>query len=182
MNTLQAGDDAAAAVAVAPRVTLEALEAKIAEGTTSYSVFGDTLTVCVIRLPSGFSLVGKSACADPSNFNRALGEQFAREDAIRSLWGLEGYVLAERLHEQRNAPPLPAAGTPLVQISLPDLDTIIATLDVEHPSNMSAIDVAKALEMLTAARNERMGVTPQIMTAGDPLGLRIGEGTPTSDA
>ena len=41
--------------------------------------------------------MGKSAPADADNFDEALGEKFAREDAIRQMWVLEGYLLRERL-------------------------------------------------------------------------------------
>ncbi len=53
MSTLQQGDDAAAAVAVAPRVTLASIAAKIAR--EEYAVFGDVLTVCVLHTVNGFT-------------------------------------------------------------------------------------------------------------------------------
>jgi hypothetical protein len=96
MSTLQQGDDAAAAVAVAPRVTLASIEAKIAR--EEYAVFGDVLTVCVLHTVNGFTVTGESACASPENFNAELGQKFARERAIAKLWGFEGYLLREQLH------------------------------------------------------------------------------------
>jgi len=95
-DTLQAGDNAAAAVAVAPRVTLESLMAKIAG--EEYAVFGGVLTICVITTTNGFTVTGESACAAPENFNAELGRGFARERAISKLWGFEGYALREVLH------------------------------------------------------------------------------------
>ena len=96
MNTLQQGDDAAAAVAVAPRVTLDSINAKIVS--EEYTVFAGVLTICVLHLANGFTATGESACASPENFNAELGRQFARERAVSKVWGLEGYLLREHLH------------------------------------------------------------------------------------
>ena len=96
MSTLKQGDDAAAAVAVAPRVTLASIEAKIAR--EEYAVFGDVLTVCVLHTVNGFTVTGESACASPENFNAELGQKFARERSIAKLWGFEGYLLREQLY------------------------------------------------------------------------------------
>lgn len=61
-------------------------------------VDGTTITFCVATLPNGFVVGrGESACVDPNNFDKALGEKFAQEraeqDAINKLWELEGYLL-----------------------------------------------------------------------------------------
>jgi hypothetical protein len=48
-------------------------------------------------LDNGFVLVGKSAPADPGNFNEELGRNFAKDDALRQMWPLEGYLLCEKL-------------------------------------------------------------------------------------
>lgn len=95
MNSLELGEKAAAAVAVAPRVTLADLEGKIDR--EQYHVFDNVLTICVLTTKSGFTVTGESACASPENFNQELGAKFAREQAVRKLWGFEGYLLRERL-------------------------------------------------------------------------------------
>ena len=97
MDSLKQSDDAAAAVAVAPRVTLADIEAKIAS--EEYQVFSGVLTICVITTTAGFHVTGESACAAPENFDAELGIKFAREQAIRKLWGFEGYLLREKLHQ-----------------------------------------------------------------------------------
>jgi hypothetical protein len=51
------------------------------------------LTICVLVLKNGFTIVGKSACASPENFDAELGRKIAREDARRQIWALEGYLL-----------------------------------------------------------------------------------------
>lgn len=79
-----------------PRVTRESIEARIAT-TYFHRPPGSTLTVAVIMMVNGFTVTGESACADPANFDQALGERLARENAFNKLWALEGYLLRERL-------------------------------------------------------------------------------------
>lgn len=55
------------------------------------------LTLCVLVLKNGFTVVGKSACASPENYDEALGIKIAREDARRQIWALEGYNLRSKL-------------------------------------------------------------------------------------
>lgn len=108
MDGLEAGDAAAAAVAKTPnRVSLDDIKAKIVAEyvfTADHAVSGapvhaslKVLTVCIVVMQNGFTVIGKSAPADAANFNAELGAKFAREDAIRQLWPLEGYALRERL-------------------------------------------------------------------------------------
>ena len=109
MDSLQASDQAAASVAVAPRVTLADIEAAI-DGRYDFTagrafaamdmpadMACDLLSLCILRMRNGFMVVGKSAPASPENFNAALGRKFAYEDAVRQLWPLMGYALRERL-------------------------------------------------------------------------------------
>lgn len=57
------------------------------------------LTICVLILENGFTVLGKSACASPENFDADVGKRVAREDAVRQIWPLEGYLLKQQLHE-----------------------------------------------------------------------------------
>ena len=57
------------------------------------------LTFCVLVLRNGFTVVGKSACASPENFDREVGERVARENAEREIWPLLGYTLKEQLFQ-----------------------------------------------------------------------------------
>ena len=112
-NSLQATDAASEAVAVAPRVRLADIEAAI-EGvyyTTAQRALSDEvieidhlaqlslLTICVVVMRNGFTVIGKSAPASPENFNADLGKRLAYEDAVRQLWPLMGFALRERLSE-----------------------------------------------------------------------------------
>jgi len=109
MSTLQQADAAAAAVAVAPRVTLADIEGAIESRydltakeaiENKYEHFEDSLyilSICILVMRNGFTVIGKSAPASAENFNADLGRRFAYEDAVRQLWPLMGYALRERL-------------------------------------------------------------------------------------
>lgn len=63
-----------------------------------------TTTICAAVHPNGFKLAtGESACVCPENFNKELGEKYAKEDAVKKaeseLWKLEGYLLKHKLTE-----------------------------------------------------------------------------------
>jgi hypothetical protein len=110
MSSLKASDDAAAAVAVAPRVALADIEAAIAsrhdfragEALAALNLPGtmghDLLSICILTMKNGFMVIGKSAPASPENFDAELGRKFAYEDCIRQLWPLMGFELRERLY------------------------------------------------------------------------------------
>lgn len=84
------------------RVTPERLEALVA-GEEYLRTDANTLTVCVLTLRNGYTVTGQSACADPANYDRELGESIARENAIRAIWPLEGYLLHELLWQRSAA-------------------------------------------------------------------------------
>lgn len=108
-SSLQVTDEIAASGATHPRVSLQSMKDKIA---AEYFFTADKaieaigapavdalklLTVCIIVMENGFTVIGKSAPASPENFDADKGQTFAREDAIRQLWPLEGYALREKL-------------------------------------------------------------------------------------
>jgi hypothetical protein len=80
------------------RVTRESIAAKITK-VDYHRIPGTTLTLCVLTMENGFTATGESACADPANFNKEIGESFAYEQAFEKLWPLEGYLLKQRMHE-----------------------------------------------------------------------------------
>jgi hypothetical protein len=108
-DTLKATDDYSAARATAPRVSLKDMEGKIAA--EHYFTAGEAvqalghpcvdplylLTICILVMRNGFTVIGKSAPASPENFDPEKGRRFAYEDAIKQLWPLEGYALREKL-------------------------------------------------------------------------------------
>ena len=82
------------------RVTLKQMHDKIAFVEYIYPQSAPTLTIAIVTLDNGFALTGESACADPKNFNKELGQKFACENAIKKIWALEGYILRERLYQK----------------------------------------------------------------------------------
>ena len=83
----------------APRLTPELIDDVINDW--EYHVFNGVLTVCCLTLENGFTVTGESACASPENFDKELGEKIAFENARDKIWQLEGYLLKERLHNER---------------------------------------------------------------------------------
>lgn len=80
----------------APRLNPQMIDDTIVS--EQYHVFpGTTLTVCALTLRNGYIVTGESAAASPSNFDQAIGRKIARENARNKIWGLEGYLLRERL-------------------------------------------------------------------------------------
>jgi hypothetical protein len=116
MSSLQVSDTEAAAVAKAPRVALADIEAAIAEihytngrraaqtddnaaavpAPGTYDPLA-VLTICILVMRNGFTIIGKSAPASPKNFDAELGRRFAYEDAVRQLWPLMGFALRDKL-------------------------------------------------------------------------------------
>lgn len=62
----------------------------------------DVLTIAIVVLKNGFTVIGKSAPASADNFDEALGQKLAYEDAVRQIWPLMGFALRDRLHAEAN--------------------------------------------------------------------------------
>ena len=58
-----------------------------------------TLTFCILTLENGFTVTGESACASPDNFDAEIGKKVAYQNAREKIWGLEGYLLKQKLYE-----------------------------------------------------------------------------------
>ena len=98
MDSLRVTDDASKAVQKTPhRVSLDSMLARIVDEEYIRPAILPHMTICVLKVDNGFVLVGKTAPADPENYDADLGEKFAKEDAIRQMWVLEGYALRERM-------------------------------------------------------------------------------------
>ena len=80
------------------RVTEEQIEAKIKDKKFTVLEDGKT-TICNLYLENGFTVRGESACVDPANFDKELGEKIAYENAKDIIWLLEGYLLQQKLYE-----------------------------------------------------------------------------------
>ena len=102
-------DRESAAVAIAPRVSVADIEAAIytrqdftaAQAVEAMGMFIPDelriLSICLIVMRNGFTIIGKAAPASPTNYNAELGRKLAYEDAIRQVWPLMGYSLRDRL-------------------------------------------------------------------------------------
>lgn len=124
MSDDKISEERIASTAVAPRVTLGELETNIAsvhyftaaEGDEAHRIKNEPddykamtpapqslklLTLCVLVLQNGFTVIGKSACASPENFNPELGKDLAYANAKNQIWELMGYSLRERLHREK---------------------------------------------------------------------------------
>lgn len=100
MLTNEELDEKLGAPRPAPTVTPDRLEAIIAGEQCLQPT--DTLTLCILTLANGFTVTGESACAAPENFDQAIGEKLARDNAKRKIWPLEGYLLKQRLADERD--------------------------------------------------------------------------------
>ena len=98
MDSLRVTDDASKAVQKTPnRVALDDMEAKVASVEFYNPANIPHMTVAVLVMKNGYAVLGKSAPADPDNYDEEHGRRLAREDAMRKIWPLEGYALRERL-------------------------------------------------------------------------------------
>lgn len=84
----------------ADRITPSAVDKKIAS--VEFHLFERTLhTICVLKLENGFTVTGESACVHPANFNESTGREIAFKNARDKIWELEGYLLKQRLFEEK---------------------------------------------------------------------------------
>lgn len=105
--TLEATEAECAVGRTAPRVSLADIQAAIvaryditgssAVGTYPAHESLDVLSICILVMQNGFTIIGKAAPASPANFDRNLGIKLAYEDAVRQVWPLMGYALRDRL-------------------------------------------------------------------------------------
>ena len=75
------------------KLTINDIEKKIYK--VEYHKVGEKTTVCVITTQNKFEVIGTSACVDPANYNKHLGQDLAYKKALEKVWELEGYLLQE---------------------------------------------------------------------------------------
>lgn len=64
---------------------------------TQETIFWKKELLVSYKLESGFTVTGRAACVDPKNFDIEIGRKYAREDAAKQLWQIEGYRLQLKL-------------------------------------------------------------------------------------
>jgi len=80
----------------AHRITSDHIYAAIDEE-VYHPIDDTTVTVCVLKLKNGFTVVGYSACVSEENFDAELGKKIARQKAFDQCWSLFGFHLASVL-------------------------------------------------------------------------------------
>ena len=59
-----------------------------------------SMTLCILVLANGFTVVGKSACIDPEAFDAEKGREMAYADARRQIYPLLGFLLKTDMREE----------------------------------------------------------------------------------
>lgn len=76
------------------------------------------LTICVLVLANGRTVVGESDCASPENHHFEISKKIAREKAIDKARPLLGYELRTKLHNEKLAS---SDGVAAVEVTTADL-------------------------------------------------------------
>lgn len=59
---------------------------------TQFCIMGKKTTVCLLVLENGFEIVGSASCVNPEDFNVGLGQQYARQAALRKYEEFKGFA------------------------------------------------------------------------------------------
>lgn len=73
------------------KVTKEMINDLIKE--VKHTRINETMTHCQIIMKCGFAFSGESACIDPANYDQAIGEKIAYENAYDKIWSHMGFYL-----------------------------------------------------------------------------------------
>ena len=84
----------------APRLTPQRIDAVIV-GETYTNLPSGKVMVCELTLKNGFTVRGEAAVVSKENFNEEVGRKISRENARSKVWELEGYLLQNRLFEEK---------------------------------------------------------------------------------
>lgn len=86
----------------APRLTPHHIDEQIRS--VAFHVFPNTTTtVCLLTLRNGFGVIGESSCVSAEDFDAALGQKIAFNNARDKIWELEGYLLRDWIHANEQA-------------------------------------------------------------------------------
>lgn len=80
------------------KVTMDKILSKVISETYTTLPSGKVM-VCELMLENGFSVRGEAAVVSKENFNEEIGRSISKENAINSIWQLEGYLLQEKLYK-----------------------------------------------------------------------------------
>jgi len=82
----------------APRLSPELIDSVIVSETFTKLPSGKCL-ICELTLVNGFTVRGESACVSVANFDLDIGKEISRKNARDKIWGFEGYLLQQRVHD-----------------------------------------------------------------------------------
>lgn len=75
------------------KITKERIDALLGEADIRTLTLFGKCTVVTAKLKNGFVLTADSACVDPANYDKRMGERICLEHIANKLWELEGYRL-----------------------------------------------------------------------------------------
>lgn len=130
----------------APRVTREGIHSRIAD--TWFHQHG-TLITCVITMVNGFRVHGMAVPTHDRNFDPAVGQRLAYENAFAQIWALEGYVLKEFLY--RSETPMTAEETAARDRQLYPLPSAME-VDFSEVYGVAKLPVWKSHKLVFAAK------------------------------
>jgi hypothetical protein len=81
------------------KVTPERID-EVIEKEDYIHIEGSTVTLCVLTLKNGFTVIGESASASIEKYDLYMGKEIAYMKAKEKIWPLEGYLLRQKLYEK----------------------------------------------------------------------------------
>jgi len=84
----------------APRLKPSDIDAVIVGETFTVLPSGKVM-VCELTLRNGFTVRGEAATVSKANFDHEIGQKISRENARDKVWELEGYLLQQRVCDQK---------------------------------------------------------------------------------
>ena len=55
-------------------------------------IYGKLITVCYILLKNGWVIVDSSACVNPKNYSKEVGEDICKARAVKKVWEYLGFL------------------------------------------------------------------------------------------
>ena len=83
-----------------PRLKPDNIE-EVIVGEHYYRFPGTTVTVCCLTLRNGYCVIGQASAVSAENFDTEIGQKVARQHANDQIWALEGYLLKQRIADER---------------------------------------------------------------------------------
>lgn len=83
-------------------VTREQIETILDDARSEEKIFFGKSMVIAYILPNGFVIHGQAAVVNETFFSEDLGRRKCREDAIRQIFALEGYLMQAKFAESKS--------------------------------------------------------------------------------